>query len=173
MAFLFKKFSPTADRGLLILISDDAKEEGHWSWSRVARWPWWLTRSTMPCWLERQGSRTLRWSRSTIFGPPCFSLRLECAALYPIQVSQHTVPEDLWLAFLGKVVNLTALVQANPGTLLPSVGTSAPKSGAELLMCVPGPLAQPLIDAAGSEISHWFDAKTSDVCTTTPPPSSS
>lgn len=56
------------------------------------------------------------------------------------QVAQHTVPEDLWLAFLGRVVDLTALVQANPG-----------------------PLAQPLIDAAGTEISHWFDPKTKDL----------
>lgn len=56
------------------------------------------------------------------------------------QVARHDVPEDLWVAFLGKVVDLTSLVLANPG-----------------------PLVQPIIDAAGTDISHWFDSKTGDV----------
>jgi hypothetical protein len=30
-------------------------------------------------------------------------------------VARHDIPEDLWLAFLGKVVNLTSLVLENPG----------------------------------------------------------
>jgi hypothetical protein len=33
-----------------------------------------------------------------------------------MQVARHDVPEDLWVAFLGKVVDLTSLVLANPGT---------------------------------------------------------
>jgi hypothetical protein len=83
-----------------------------------------------------------------------------------MQVARHDIPEDLWLAFLGKVVNLTSLVLENPGA---GVAASclcmrcARRQGTHATQRSAGPLVQPIIDAAGTDISHWFDAKTGDV----------
>lgn len=59
----------------------------------------------------------------------------------PHEVSQHNVEDDLWVSFLGKVVNLTALAQAHKGNVL----------------------MRPIISAAGTDISHWFDERTKNV----------
>mmetsp|Transcript_38151 Transcript_38151/g.90139 ORF Transcript_38151/g.90139 Transcript_38151/m.90139 type:complete len:236 (-) Transcript_38151:101-808(-) len=57
------------------------------------------------------------------------------------EVAAHNSPyDDCWVSFLGRVYDLTKLIHDNPGEL-----------------------AQPLADAAGTDISHWFDIKTSDV----------
>lgn len=53
----------------------------------------------------------------------------------------HNSPEDLWVSLLGRVYDLTPLVQrhrADPGI-------------------------KPLLAYAGKDISHWFDPKTRDV----------
>ena len=55
------------------------------------------------------------------------------------QVSSHNTAKDCWLSFLGGVYDVTELVQK------------------------PGMLAAPMIKAAGTDVSHWFDAKTGDV----------
>mmetsp|Transcript_3122 Transcript_3122/g.5306 ORF Transcript_3122/g.5306 Transcript_3122/m.5306 type:complete len:227 (+) Transcript_3122:176-856(+) len=60
----------------------------------------------------------------------------------PHEVSMHSAPDDCWVSFLGGVNNLTQFIKANEG-----------------------PLVQPLIRAAGQDISHWFDADTGDIRT--------
>jgi len=51
------------------------------------------------------------------------------------QVAAHSSPDDCWVSFHGSVYDLTKLVSENEG-----------------------PVVQPLIKVAGSDISHWFDA---------------
>ncbi|CAM9953711.1 unnamed protein product [Pylaiella littoralis] len=58
----------------------------------------------------------------------------------PDDVALHNCAEDCWLSLFGQVVDLTELIMANRG-----------------------PLADPLIAAAGTDVSHWFSL---------PPPSS-
>jgi len=58
----------------------------------------------------------------------------------PYEVALHSSPDDCWVSFLGGVYDLTALLKENPGEL-----------------------AEPLIQAAGEDISHWFDPATRDV----------
>lgn len=58
----------------------------------------------------------------------------------PYEVSLHSSPDDCWVSFLGNVYDLSALLKANPGDL-----------------------AEPIIHAAGQDISHWFDPATRDV----------
>ena len=66
---------------------------------------------------------------------------LERTYLTPTEVAAHSSPhDDCWVSFLGRVYNLTPLIQDNPGELI-----------------------QPIADAAGKDISHWFNAKTGDV----------
>ena len=60
----------------------------------------------------------------------------------PREVAQHDSAVDCWVSFFGKVYDLTALLAVNKG-----------------------PLAQPIIDHAGQDISHWFDAVTKDIKT--------
>jgi len=57
----------------------------------------------------------------------------------PYEVSSHNTAKDCWLSFLGGVYDVTELVQK------------------------PGMLAAPMIKAAGTDVTHWFDAKTGDV----------
>lgn len=57
----------------------------------------------------------------------------------PYEVAMHNTPDDVWVSFLGKVYELTKLVKDNPG-----------------------PLVEPLIKAAGTDISHWFDPHTNE-----------
>jgi len=64
----------------------------------------------------------------------------------PAEVSAHASPDDLWVSFHGSVYNLTTLIKANEG-----------------------PLVQPVIKVAGSDISHWFSAETGDLKTYTDP----
>mmetsp|Transcript_22500 Transcript_22500/g.57632 ORF Transcript_22500/g.57632 Transcript_22500/m.57632 type:complete len:228 (-) Transcript_22500:48-731(-) len=58
----------------------------------------------------------------------------------PYEVAMHSSPDDCWVSFLGNVFDLTALIAENEGSL-----------------------AEPLIQAAGEDISHWFDPETVDV----------
>ena len=58
------------------------------------------------------------------------------------QVGDHNAADDCWISLNGKVLDLTSLIVANRGSL-----------------------AQPLIAAAGEDISFWFDKKTGDVKT--------
>ncbi|KAJ9510309.1 hypothetical protein QJQ45_015789 [Haematococcus lacustris] len=60
----------------------------------------------------------------------------------PYEVAQHNTPEDCWVSFLGEVYELTRLIQRFPGKI-----------------------TEPIIKAAGTDISHWFDAKTRTVKT--------
>uniref|UniRef100_A0A0G4IAG7 Cytochrome b5 domain-containing protein 1 n=1 Tax=Chromera velia CCMP2878 TaxID=1169474 RepID=A0A0G4IAG7_9ALVE len=53
------------------------------------------------------------------------------------EVSLHNKGSDCWVSYFGKVYDLTPLIQHHEG-----------------------PLAQPIIDAAGSDISHWFSEDT-------------
>ena len=68
--------------------------------------------------------------------------RLPEALITPAEVAKHNRADDLWVSSYGKVYNLTALVAENPGHLV-----------------------QPIIDAAGTDISHWFDPVTKTVKT--------
>ena len=58
----------------------------------------------------------------------------------PLEVGAHNSPDDLWVSFLGGVYDLSGLVATESGVLL-----------------------QPILDNAGTDISHWFDAKTKDL----------
>ncbi|CAM9199039.1 unnamed protein product [Ectocarpus sp. 8 AP-2014] len=51
----------------------------------------------------------------------------------PDDVALHNCAEDCWLSLFGQVLDLTELILANRG-----------------------PLADPLIAAAGTDVSHWF-----------------
>ncbi|XP_054848329.1 cytochrome b5 domain-containing protein 1 isoform X2 [Eublepharis macularius] len=59
----------------------------------------------------------------------------------PQEVSVHNRPTDLWLSFLGRVYDLTPLAKEYKGDLL----------------------LKPLLEAAGKDISHWFNPKTKDI----------
>lgn len=60
----------------------------------------------------------------------------------PAEVTKHNRADDLWVSMFGKVCDLTSVVAENPGHLV-----------------------QPIIDAAGTDISHWFDPVTKEVRT--------
>lgn len=69
--------------------------------------------------------------------------KLEGQGYYtPDEIKAHNRIDDLWVSMFGKVCDLTKLVAANPGSLV-----------------------QPIIDAAGTDISHWFDPVTKKVKT--------
>jgi len=55
----------------------------------------------------------------------------------PGDVAKHSLPHDCWVSYFGKVFDLTPLLAEYDG-----------------------PLAQPIIEAAGTDISHWFDEAT-------------
>eukprot|EP00054_Salpingoeca_dolichothecata_P004916 m.32452 g.32452 ORF g.32452 m.32452 type:complete len:217 (-) comp14971_c0_seq2:46-696(-) len=59
----------------------------------------------------------------------------------PSEVAQHSTQNDLWLSFLGKVVDLSSLAEAHAGDLL----------------------MKPIVAVAGTDISHWFDQETKDI----------
>merc|ERR1719480_441244 len=52
-------------------------------------------------------------------------------------VARHNLVHDCWVSYFGNVYDLTPLLAEYDG-----------------------PLAQPIVNAAGSDISHWFDEKT-------------
>eukprot|EP00996_Jenningsia_fusiforme_P002606 NODE_3431_length_978_cov_50.824543_g3153_i0.p1 GENE.NODE_3431_length_978_cov_50.824543_g3153_i0~~NODE_3431_length_978_cov_50.824543_g3153_i0.p1 ORF type:complete len:212 (-),score=41.72 NODE_3431_length_978_cov_50.824543_g3153_i0:219-854(-) len=51
----------------------------------------------------------------------------------PSEVAQHNTEDDCWVSALGKVLDLTPLIQQHRGTL-----------------------TNPIVKAAGTDISHWF-----------------
>lgn len=57
----------------------------------------------------------------------------------PADVAAHNSSHDCWVSYFGNVYDLTPL-----------------------LAQYSGPLAQPIIDAAGTDISHWFDENTGE-----------
>ncbi|XP_069917470.1 cytochrome b5 domain-containing protein 1 isoform X4 [Oryctolagus cuniculus] len=59
----------------------------------------------------------------------------------PAEVAEHNQPEDLWVSYLGYVYDLTPLAEEYKGDLL----------------------LKPIVEAAGQDISHWFDPKTKDI----------
>ncbi|KAI5104249.1 cytochrome b5 domain-containing protein 1 [Silurus meridionalis] len=61
----------------------------------------------------------------------------------PHEVSVHNTVGDLWVSYLGKVYNLTPLIEKHEGDVL----------------------FKPIIESAGKDISHWFDPKTKDIIT--------
>ncbi|XP_076019337.1 cytochrome b5 domain-containing protein 1 [Genypterus blacodes] len=61
----------------------------------------------------------------------------------PNEVSAHNTPEDLWVSFLGKVCDLTPLID----------------------QCKDDVLLRPIIECAGKDISYWFNTDTKDVLT--------
>ncbi|KAF5826644.1 hypothetical protein DUNSADRAFT_2455 [Dunaliella salina] len=60
----------------------------------------------------------------------------------PYEVAQHNTPSDCWVSFLGGVYDISKLIKNNPGKI-----------------------SEPLMKAAGSDISHWFDPRTRDIRT--------
>lgn len=54
------------------------------------------------------------------------------------ELNEHCTANDLWVCFFDDVYDLTPLVQAN----------------------IESPLVGPLVEAAGTDITHWFDYKT-------------
>jgi len=60
----------------------------------------------------------------------------------PAEVAMHNRADDLWVSMFQKVYNLTTLVADNPGHLV-----------------------MPIVEAAGTDITHWFDSVTKEVRT--------
>eukprot|EP00667_Euglena_gracilis_P025122 EG_transcript_29278 len=58
----------------------------------------------------------------------------------PLEVKQHNVEDDCWVSARGKVLDLTPLIQTYRGAL-----------------------TDPIVRAAGTDISHWFDKETGDL----------
>ena len=58
------------------------------------------------------------------------------------EIRFHNCGEDCWVSIFDNVFDLTSLIRDNRGAL-----------------------ANPIITAAGTSISHWFDEKTGDVKT--------
>ena len=58
----------------------------------------------------------------------------------PAEVKVHNNADDCWVTFFNQVYDLTPLIQDNYGAL-----------------------CEPIIKAAGSDITHWFDPKSNEV----------
>jgi hypothetical protein len=56
------------------------------------------------------------------------------------EVARHCTEADCWVSVFGRVYDLTPLLAEGHGTL-----------------------ADPIIDAAGTDVSHWFDRNSGDV----------
>ena len=65
----------------------------------------------MKVWFNRLALRTH--SGSAIRTVPCCGSTLDCVE--PWKVALHNTPNDLWVSFLGKVYDLTVLVETNKG----------------------------------------------------------
>jgi hypothetical protein len=63
--------------------------------------------------------------------------------LTPSEVCIHNTADDCWVSFLGKVYDLTLLCEKYKGDVL----------------------LKPILQAAGQDISHWFNPKTKDIRT--------
>ena len=61
--------------------------------------------------------------------------------ILPSEVLAHNTSQDCWVSFLGEVRDLTSLVKDHTND----------------------PEYQPIIKAAGTDISHWFNPKTKDI----------
>ncbi|KAM3927308.1 cytochrome b5 domain-containing protein 1 [Leptodactylus fuscus] len=61
----------------------------------------------------------------------------------PREVARHCALTDLWVSYLGRVYDLTPLATEHRGDIL----------------------LKPIIEAAGKDISHWFNVKTGDIKT--------
>ncbi|KAL3862373.1 hypothetical protein ACJMK2_008344 [Sinanodonta woodiana] len=61
----------------------------------------------------------------------------------PAEVRVHNTADDLWVSFLGRVYNLTPLCERYKGDVL----------------------LKPIVQAAGQDISHWFNPKTKSIRT--------
>jgi len=59
-----------------------------------------------------------------------------------IEISYHKNPEDCWVSIFDSVFDISELIKEHRGIL-----------------------ATPLINAAGTSISHWFNEKTGDLKT--------
>ncbi|XP_043857127.1 cytochrome b5 domain-containing protein 1 isoform X1 [Dromiciops gliroides] len=59
------------------------------------------------------------------------------------EVARHNTADDLWVTYLGSVYNLTSLAKEHKGSVL----------------------MKPILEAAGQDISHWFDPSTGDIRT--------
>ena len=58
----------------------------------------------------------------------------------PAEVALHNCADDIWVSFFNRVYDLTNLVQENYSEL-----------------------CEPIIKAAGTDITHWFDPATAEV----------
>lgn len=58
----------------------------------------------------------------------------------PYEVACHNTPTDCWVSLMGNVFDVTRLLRDFPGAL-----------------------TEPILAAAGTDVSHWFDAATGDV----------
>lgn len=54
------------------------------------------------------------------------------------ELAAHCTANDIWVSFFGDVYDLTLLVQSN----------------------ISSPFIEPIVNAAGTDITHWFDSKT-------------
>jgi len=59
----------------------------------------------------------------------------------PNEVSLHNTIDDIWVSYLGKVYDLTPLIEKHKGDIA----------------------LKPIIASAGQDISHWFNPKTGDL----------
>jgi hypothetical protein len=73
--------------------------------------------------------------------PPPQAEKILKSYFTPEQVSLHNNSTDLWLSFLGHVYDLTSLATDYAGN----------------------PLLGPILRAAGTDVSHWFDKQTGDI----------
>lgn len=58
------------------------------------------------------------------------------------ELAVHNNPENCWVTIFDKVYDISSLIMDNRG-----------------------PLSNPLVEAGGTSISHWFDEKTGDLKT--------
>eukprot|EP01116_Phalansterium_solitarium_P013226 TRINITY_DN3042_c0_g1_i2.p1 TRINITY_DN3042_c0_g1~~TRINITY_DN3042_c0_g1_i2.p1 ORF type:complete len:238 (+),score=45.95 TRINITY_DN3042_c0_g1_i2:124-837(+) len=75
----------------------------------------------------------------------------------PAEVSIHNKENDCWVSFLGKVYDLTPLILAHQ--------EERTKTGWGQHHLVEEDTAAPIVEAAGTDISSWFDEKTGQLKT--------
>ena len=108
----------------------------------------------------------------------------------PLEVEQHSSSKDLWVSFLGKVYNLTPLVEKNGGKLfrlcnfvilrvqriwlpgnnwllmfiLLNCFTVSLRVSYSMITILSGNiLLKPILNAGGKDISHWFNTNGTNV----------
>ena len=71
----------------------------------------------------------------------------------PYEVSMHNSESNCWISWLGKVYDLTPLIKKyQQGTTIH-----------QFLLTLLDETVGPIVKAAGTDISSWFDADTGDV----------